>query len=106
MTDHCPTCGAAVCVEVSGVTHYMIPIDAERVRELEAALEQSKERLSAARLQYERPIVIKALGLQKRVRELEEGLRHIRDSRYSAEAARDIAAKTLDGKADYREPPQ
>ena len=43
MTDHCPTCGAAVCVEVSGVTHYMIPIDAERmreqrIRELEAAL--------------------------------------------------------------------
>ena len=36
MTDHCPTCGAAVRIEASGVTHYMVPIDAERVRELEA----------------------------------------------------------------------
>ena len=38
MTDHCPTCGAAVRIEASGVTHYMVPVDAERVSELEAAL--------------------------------------------------------------------
>ena len=35
MTDHCPTCGAAVRVETSGRTSYMVPTDAERVRELE-----------------------------------------------------------------------
>ena len=38
MTDHCPTCGAAVRIEACGVTHYMVPTDAERVRELEAEL--------------------------------------------------------------------
>ena len=35
MTNHCPTCGAAVRIEASGTTHYMVPTDAERVRELE-----------------------------------------------------------------------
>ena len=39
MTDHCPTCGAAVRIEASGVTHYMVPVDAERVSELESLLE-------------------------------------------------------------------
>ena len=38
MTERCPTCGAAVRVEVCGATHYMVPVDAERVRELETAL--------------------------------------------------------------------
>ena len=41
MTDHCPTCGAAVRIEASGVTHYMVPVDAERVRELEALVESA-----------------------------------------------------------------
>ena len=75
MTDHCPTCGAAVRVEACGVTHYFVPIADERVRELEAALEQSKERLSAARVKYEQPMMAKALGLQKRVESLEAALR-------------------------------
>ena len=35
MTDRCPTCSAAVRIEASGATHYMVPTDAERVRELE-----------------------------------------------------------------------
>ena len=46
MTNHCPTCGAAVRVEASGTTHYMVPTDAERVRELEALLRQAEEALT------------------------------------------------------------
>jgi len=36
MTDHCPTCGAAVRIEASGTTHYMVPIADERIQVLEA----------------------------------------------------------------------
>ena len=49
----------------------------QRIRELEAALEQSKERLSAARVKYEQPMMAKALGLQKRVERLEAALRDL-----------------------------
>ena len=45
MTDHCPTCGAAVRIEASGVTHYMVPIDAERVRELEERIRELEAQL-------------------------------------------------------------
>ena len=49
MTDHCPTCGAAVRVEASGVTHYMVPVDAERVRELEERIRELEAHLDALR---------------------------------------------------------
>ena len=48
MTDHCPTCGAAVRIEASGVTHYMVPIDAERVRELEERIRELEALLAEA----------------------------------------------------------
>ena len=70
MTDHCPTCGAAVRIEASGVTHYMVPIDAERVRELE-----------------------------ERIRELEAALAHIRDEAHGLDTyLYDVACEALEGK--------
>lgn len=41
MSERCPTCGASVRIEASGVTHYMVPADAERVRELTALVESA-----------------------------------------------------------------
>ena len=38
MSDQCPTCGAAVRIEASGTTHYMVPTDAERILDLEDVL--------------------------------------------------------------------
>ena len=64
MTDHCPTCGAAVRVEASGVTHYMVPIDAERMSELEAKVESLTAGLEAAK-QFD------AMVVDERIRELE-----------------------------------
>lgn len=42
----------------------------------------------------------------ERIRDLEDGLRHIRDHHYSAEMCREIASATLDGRDDYQEPPR
>ena len=70
MTDHCPTCGAAVRIEASGVTHYMVPVDAERVRELEAKVESLTAGLEAAK-------DFDALVVDERIRELEAALRII-----------------------------
>ena len=67
MTDHCPTCGAAVRVEASGVTHYMVPVDAERVRELEAKVKSLTAGLEAAK-------TFDAV-VDDRIRKLEAGLR-------------------------------
>ena len=50
MTDHCPTCGAAVRIEASGTTHYMVPIADERnrsrIRELEAHFNKAQKSLN------------------------------------------------------------
>ena len=66
MTNHCPTCGAAVRVETSGRTSYMVPTDAERVqeledriRELEAAL---REMLEIPYIRGERKMLNKGIG--------------------------------------------
>ena len=63
---------------------------AERIRDLEAALEQLKERLSAARVKYEQPMMLKALELQKRVDELEAPLWRIIETRTTMDQMRAV----------------
>ena len=71
---------------------------AERIRDLEAALEQLKERLSAARVKYEQPMMLKALELQKRVDELEAALSSIIERSHGFDLPTyDLALKALYG---------
>ena len=74
MTDHCPTCGAAVRIEASGVTHYMVPVDAERVRELEERIRELRgllhlvQRTQHKHFGYASRLHIAMIGVAKQIR--------------------------------------
>ena len=64
MTDHCPTCGAAVRIEASGTTHYMVPVADERIRKLQNEITELGDENTVLR--------VDAINYRSRIRELEE----------------------------------
>ena len=94
MTDQCPTCGAAVRIEASGTTHYMVPTDAERVRELEdrireliAQCEKLRAERNGVRVKVEQPLLL-------RIRELEAALSSKLPERLTRDQAEPICELT------------
>ena len=81
MTDYCPTCGAAVRVEVSGVTNYMVPVDAERVRELEDRIRELEalldlvQRTQRKHYGHSTRLHLAMIGVAEKIREALEPLR-------------------------------
>ena len=94
MTDQCPTCGAAVRVETSGRASYMVPTDAERVRELEDRIreligqcERLRAERNAVRVKVEQPLLL-------RIRELEAALSSKLPERLTRDQAEPICSLT------------
>ena len=98
MTDQCPTCGAAVRIEASGTTHYMVPTDAERVRELTAQCERLRAERNAVRVKFEQPLLL-------RIRKLEDAIEQMALSSNTFEVMR-LVDKAWQEILDGEEPPQ